>query len=87
MWAPQPVRSANGLAMKVAIAPYLRADLAGQHLEEDEAIGRGQRVGILEIDFVLAVGVLVVGLVDAPVELAQARRSCRAGSRRLAPGP
>src|ERR1051326_1414439 len=44
---------------------------AGQHLEEDEAVGRGQGVGILEIYFVLRVGVFVVRLVNAPAQLAE----------------
>ena len=60
MCAPLPVRSANGLAMNVAMAPASPGGLTGQHLEEDKAIGRRQGVGIAEIDLVLAVGVLVV---------------------------
>ncbi len=44
---------------------------AGQHLEEDEPVGRLEGVRVMEIDLVLAVGVLMVGLVDAPVELLQ----------------
>ena len=44
--------------------------LAGHHLEEGVAVGGGQRVGVVEVDFVLPVGVLVVGLVGVPPDAA-----------------
>jgi len=44
-------------------------DLARHHLEKREAVGRGQRVTVFEIHLELAVGVLVVGLINAPAKL------------------
>ena len=66
MWAPEPVRVENGLAMKVAIAPEALGELPGHHPEERVAVGRRQGVGILEIHLVLIIGVFVIALVDAP---------------------
>ena len=74
MWAPEPVRVENGLAMNVAIAPDALGELAGHHPEEREAIGRRQGVGILEIHLVLVIGVFVIALVDAPAQAVEARR-------------
>src|SRR5207249_1659958 len=51
--------------------PIRTGGLGGQHFEEDEAVGRRQGVGVLEVDFVLGVGIFVVGLVDPPAKLAQ----------------
>ncbi len=42
--------------------------LPGHHAEERETIGGLERGCILEVDLVLKVGVLVIGLVDAPSE-------------------
>ncbi len=46
--------------------------LTGHHPEDDQAIGGLQRFGVLEIDLVLEVSVLVVGLIDAPAEPVEA---------------
>lgn len=47
----------------------LAGDLVGHHAEEHEAVGHAEGVGVLEIGFELAVGVLVVEGVDAPAHL------------------
>ena len=44
--------------------------LAGHHLEEGVAVGGGKGVGVVEVDFVLPVGVLMVGLVGVPPDAA-----------------
>ena len=54
--------------------PVLLGELRRRHLEEGDAVGGGQGVGVLKVDLELGVGVLVVGLVDAPAELVQDRR-------------
>ena len=46
--------------------PY--GELAGHHLEEGIAVGGCQRITVDEVELVLAVGVLVVGLVRVPPE-------------------
>ena len=43
--------------------------LAGHHPEDDAAVGRREGVGVPEIDLVLVIRVLMVGLIDTPVEL------------------
>ena len=63
-----------------------RRKLAGHHPEKRESIGGHECVGIAEIDFILEIGVLVIGLIDTPaqplqsvVQLAQeirVRRTC-----------
>ena len=67
--APVPVRFENGLGMKVAIMPIWFAISRGRHLEEDVAVGGGHRVAVGEVDLELAVGVLVVDLVDVDAHL------------------
>ena len=47
----------------------LAGDLVGHHAEEHEAVGHGQRVGVLEVGFELAVGVFMVERVHAPAHL------------------
>ncbi len=51
--------------------PVSSSGFRSQHLEKDESIGGRQGVCILEIDLELGVGVLVIGLVHAPIELLQ----------------
>ena len=58
-------------------------DLRRRHFEERDAVGGRQRVVIGEVHLVLAVGVLVVGLIDAPAKLFSALvNSCRYCHRR-----
>lgn len=47
----------------------LLGDLGAQHAEEGDSVGGDERVGVIEIDFVLPVRVLVIDLVRAPAEL------------------
>ncbi len=46
----------------------LLGDLGRRHLEEDRPVGGGESVLVVEIDLELAVGVFVIGLIDAPSE-------------------
>ena len=43
-------------------------NLRAGHLEEDNPIAGRQRVGVIKIDFVLPIAVLVVALVNSPIE-------------------
>ena len=43
-------------------------DLRSRHLKENDAIGGHQRIGVVEVDLVLAVAILVVALVDPVVK-------------------
>ena len=52
----------------------LLGDLGAQHAEEGDSVGGDERVGVIEIDFVLPVRVLVIDLVRAPAELIERRR-------------
>ena len=70
MWPPLPVRSVEGLSHVGGDGAVLLGVLAGHHLEEGVAVGGGQRVGVVEVDFVLPVGVFVVGLVGIPADAA-----------------
>ena len=72
MWAPEPVRLENGLAMNVAIAPARRASWPAIIRKKMQPIGRLQGVGIPEIHLVLEIGVLVIALVDAPAQSVEA---------------
>ena len=73
MWkcAPVPVRFENGLGMKVAMASWARAIFARGHLELDEVVGGAQRIRVGEVDFELAVRILVIDLVDVDADGAQ----------------
>ena len=46
-------------------------DLRGGHLEEDDAVRGGQRVGVVEVDLELPVGVLVVALINPPAHVVE----------------
>ena len=70
MWAPEPVRVENGLAMKVAIAPWRWASCPAIIRKKMNRSAVCEGVGVPEVDLVLVVGVFVVGLVDAPAERA-----------------
>ena len=76
MWkcAPVPVRFENGFGMKVRDRAVRTRHLAGRHLEVDEIVGGLQRVGVGEVDFELAVRVLVIDLIDVDADCAQVSR-------------
>ncbi len=64
--AARPV--AEGLGHVRRNRSVFRRDLRGHHLEKRVAIGRGERLAVVEINFVLPVAVFVIGLVYAPSE-------------------
>ncbi len=66
MWkcAPLPVRFENGLGMKVAIMPCLRAISLAAIFTNVKLSADFKRIRIGEVHFELAVRVLVVDLVD-----------------------
>ena len=80
MCAPEPVWSANGLAMNVAIAPSRRASWPAIMRKKIRRSAVVQRLGVAEVDLVLEVGVFVVALVDAPAQALPGRRSRRGGT-------
>ena len=49
-------------------------DLGAQHTEEGDSVRGDERVGVVEIDFVLPVGILVIDLECAPAQLIERRR-------------
>ena len=62
--AAGPGAVGHGLGHEGADHPELTGDLSGGHAEEHVAVGRGQCRGEGEVDLELAVGVLMVDLVD-----------------------
>ena len=65
---PRAVDAVDRLGHERGIQPVLLGDRLQRELEGDRVVGRAQRVGILEVDLVLALGHLVVGGLDADPE-------------------
>ena len=80
MWAPEPVRLENGLAMNVAIAPDRWASWPAIIRKNVKRSAVVEGVGISKVDLVLEIGVFMVGLVDAPAEPVEAVVRARAGN-------
>ena len=57
---PDPACSVNGLGMKRGEHPLLQRDLLHHHPEGHDVVGRGQRVGVAQVDLLLAGRALVV---------------------------
>ena len=59
----------NGFGMKVAYRPFGGGDRLERGLEGHRVVGGAQRIGVLEVDLVLAGGDLVVRRLDPDPEL------------------
>ena len=68
MCIPEPLIPWIGLGMNVAYRPCCWAIALSVELEGDRVVGGLERVGVLEVDLVLARGDLVVGRLDADPE-------------------
>ena len=60
-WKPEPPWSLNGLPMNVATRPCWAATSLTARLQPERAVGGVERVGVAQVDLVLAVHELVVG--------------------------
>ena len=65
---PDPLMPKNGFGMKVAYRPRDARDRLERRLEGDRVIGGPQRIGVLEVDLVLAGGHFVVCRLDPDPE-------------------
>ncbi len=65
---PEPLIPKIGLGMNVAYRPWSWAIAFEGELEGERVVGGAQRVGVLEVDLVLADGDLVVGRLDPDPE-------------------
>ena len=68
MCIPEPLIPWIGLGMNVAYRPCCCAIALSVELEGHGVVGRLERVGVLEVDLVLAGRDLVVGRLDADAE-------------------
>ena len=84
---PEPNAPAIGLGMNVAYTPRSLRDLLHDEPERHHVVGHRERVGVAQVDLVLARAELVEAVLDRDAHrleredrlLAQARSPCRAG--------
>ena len=64
MWQEEPTSSMSYLAMKVSDRPLLVGDLLGRVLVDGVAVGHLERLGVEQVDLVLALAGLALGELD-----------------------
>ena len=65
---PDPCTPSSGLGMNVACTPWCDGDLADGEPERHHAVGHRERVGVAQVDLLLAGSVLVEAVLDGDAE-------------------
>ena len=71
------VDPADGFCHERRVEPVLERDSLGRELEGDDPVCRGEGIGVLEVDLMLACGDFVVGRLDLEAHVFSARTISR----------